>query len=401
MLNRWKSSKTRRKQDMSISTARSGLQLRSQVRQGGELELSLVSLATPNPGPDEVIIRIEATPINPSDLALLLAGAEVGTARVSGTADCPIFTASIPSDVMVGVTDRLNKSIQVGNEGAGVVVEAGSSDAAQALMGRTVAVFGRAMYAQYICVRAQDCMVLPEGTTAAQGASCFVNPLTALSMVETMRREGHAALVHTAAASSLGQMLNRLCVRDNTGLVNIVRKAEQADILRADGAVHVCNSSSPTFIQDLTEALAATGATIAFDAIGGGDLPGQILSCMETALNRGKEYSVYGSATHKQAYLYGRLDTSPTTAVTRDFGMSWGMGGWLLTRFLQKIGPAVAQEMKERVAREVKTTFASQYSKEISLVQALHPDVISAYAKRATGEKYLINPNMDMAPHGG
>lgn len=386
---------------MSISTAHSGLQLRSQVRQGGELELSLVSLATPNPAPDEVIIRIEATPINPSDLALLLAGAEVGTARVSGTADHPIFTASIPSEAMVGMTDRLNKSMPVGNEGAGVVVEAGSSDAAQALVGRTVAVFGGAMYSQYRCVKAQDCMVLPEGTTATQGASCFVNPLTALSMVETMRREGHSALVHTAAASSLGQMLNRLCVRDNIGLVNIVRKAEQADILRADGAVHVCNSSSPAFIQDLTEALAATGATIAFDAIGGGDLPGQILSCMEAALKRGsKEYSVYGSATHKQAYLYGRLDTSPTT-FTRDFGLSWGMGGWLLTRFLQKIGPAAAQEMKDRVAREVKTTFASQYSKEISLVQALHLDVISAYAKRATGEKYLINPNMDMAPHGG
>ncbi|RYF51304.1 MAG: hypothetical protein EOO27_30205, partial [Comamonadaceae bacterium] len=380
---------------MATPTARAGLQLRSLVHQRGELELSLVSLTTPDPAPEEVIVRIEATPINPSDLALLLAGANVGTARMSGTADHPILTASIPDQAMTSMTARVNESMPVGNEGAGVVVEAGSSDAAQALLGKTVAVFGGAMYTQYRCVKAQDCLVLPEGTTAAQGASCFVNPLTALGMVETMRREGHGALVHTAAASSLGRMLNRLCIRDNIGLVNVVRKAEQADILRAEGAVHVCNSSSSTFLQDLTQALAATGATIAFDATGGGELVGQILSCMEAALNlEARGYSVYGSTTHKQAYLYGRLDTSPTK-FTRNFGQAWGMGGWLLFPFLQKIGLAATQQLKERVAREVKTTFANQYTKEISLVQALQPQVMAAYAKRATGEKYLINPNMD------
>ncbi|RZL94200.1 MAG: NADH oxidase [Variovorax sp.] len=382
---------------MSLPTARAGLQLRSLVRQGGELELSLVSHATPPSGPDDVVVRIEATPINPSDLGLLLAGADVGTARLSGSAEHPILTATIPSQAMTGAAARLNESMAVGNEGAGVVVDAGTSDAAQALLGKTVAVFGGAMYTQFRCVRANDCLVLPEGTTAAQGASCFVNPLAALGMVETMRREGHVALVHTAAASSLGRMLNRLCVRDNIGLVNIVRKAQQVDILRAEGAVHVCNASSPTFLQDLTQALAATGATIAFDATGGGELAGQILSCMEAALNLEAEgYSVYGSTTHKQVYLYGRLDSGPTT-FTRNFGQAWGMGGWLLFPFLQKIGPAAAQQLKERVAREVATTFASQYTKEISLAQALKPAVISAYAKHATGEKYLIKPNMDVA----
>ena len=382
---------------MSVPTPRIGLELRSLVRHSGELELSLVRLATPAPGPDDVVVRMEAAPINPSDLGLLLAGADLGTARMSGTAEQPILTATMPQQAMAAVNARVDESMAVGNEGAGVVIEAGSSDAAQALLGKTVAVFGGAMYTQFRRVRAKDCLVLPEGITAAQGASCFVNPLTALGMVETMRREGHTALVHTAAASSLGRMLNRLCVQDQVGLVNIVRKAEQADILRTDGAVHVCNSSSPTFTQDLVQALAATGATIAFDATGGGELAERILSCMETALNqKSKGYSVYGSTTYKQAYLYGRLDPSPTK-FTRNFGMAWGMGGWLLFPFLQKIGPAAVQQLKERVAREVKTTFANQYTKEISLLQALRPEVISAYAKYATGEKYLINPSKDLS----
>lgn len=385
---------------MNTLSTRAGLQLRSLVREDGKLELSLVSLEIPDPAPDEVVVRIEATPINPSDLALLLAGADVGTAQMSGTADHPIVTATIPEQAMRHVTARLNESLPVGNEGAGLVVEAGSSDAAQALMGKIVAVFGGAMYTQYRCVKVQDCLLLPEGATAAQGASCFVNPLTALGMVETMRREGHSALVHTAAASSLGRMLNRLCVRDSIGLVNIVRKEEQADILKADGAIHVCNSSAPTFLQDLTQALAATGATIAFDATGGGELAGQILSSMEAALNlNAKEYSVYGSTTHKQAYLYGRLDASPTM-LHRNFGQAWGIGGWLLFPFLQKIGPAATQQLKERVARELGTTFTNQYSQEISLQQALQSEVMAGYAKRATGDKYLLNPNMDMALQG-
>jgi NADPH2:quinone reductase len=273
------------------------------------------------------------------------------------------------------------------------VVAAGASPAAQALLGKTVAVLGGAMYAQYRAIRADQCLVLPEGASAADGASCFVNPLTALGMVETMRREGHKALVHTAAASNLGQMLNRICLKDGIGLVNIVRKPEQAALLKAQGAQHVCDSSAPSFLADLTEALVQTGATIAFDATGGGRLAGQILGCMEAALNRtATEYSRYGSTTHKQVYIYGGLDTGPTEIV-RNFGFAWGMGGWLLFPFLQKIGPEAVQALKARVAAELKTTFASSYTKEISLAEALQLEAIAVYGQRATGTKFLINPN--------
>jgi len=381
---------------MSTDTARTGLQLRSLVRQTGVLELSLVSVAVPNPAPDEVVMRIEASPINPSDLGLLFGAADMGTAKVSGTAVNPVITASIPDKSMKTMAGRLNDSMPVGNEGAGVVVDAGSSGVAQALLGKTVAIMGGAMYSQYRCVKADQCLVLPEGTSPAEGASSFINPLTALGMVETMRREGHTALVHTAAASNLGQMLNRICIQDRIGLVNIVRKQEQEDILRAGGAVHVCNSNSPTFMQDLTQAIVATGATIAFDATGGGKLAGQILMCMDGALNMSaKEYSRYGSTSHKQVYMYGGLDPGPTE-FTRNFGMAWGMGGWLLFPFLQKIGSAAAQELGRRVAAELKTTFASSYSKEVSLAEALQLDAIAEYGKRATGEKYLINPSKGM-----
>jgi NADPH:quinone reductase-like Zn-dependent oxidoreductase len=281
----------------------------------------------------------------------------------------------------------------VGNEGAGVVVAAGSSPQAQALQGRLVAMIGGAMYAQYRVVRAADVLPLPEGATAADGASCFVNPLTALGFVETMRREGRTAIVHTAAASNLGQMLNRICLKDGIGLVNVVRKPEQAALLRGQGATHVVDSSAPTFMADLTDAIAATGATLGFDATGGGRLAGQILTCMEAALTRdAKEYSRYGSDVHKQVYLYGTLDTGPTEFV-RNFGFAWGMGGWLLFPFLQKAGPEVAARLRKRVADELKTTFASHYSKEVSLAQALSADAIAAYYRRSTGDKYLIVPS--------
>ncbi len=373
------------------------LQLRSLVKTSGELELSLASVAVPVPKAEEIVVRIEATPINPSDLGLLFGAADMSTARASGTAAQPVITASIPDALMKAMAGRLDESMPVGNEGAGVVVAAGESEEAQALLGKTVAILGGAMFAQYRAMKAKQCLLLPAGTTAAEGASCFVNPLTSLAMVETMRLEGHSALVHTAAASNLGQMLNRICIADKVGLVNIVRSAEQEQLLRAAGATWVCDSSKAIFIDDLTDALAATGATIAFDAIGGGKLAGQILGCMETAINRtAKEYSRYGSAVHKQVYIYGGLDTGPTT-FNRGFGMSWGVGGFLLTPFLQKIGFAAAQKLRERVASELKTTFASRYTKEISLAEALTVAEIAVYGKRATGSKYLINPNKGMA----
>jgi NADPH2:quinone reductase len=378
---------------MPGNDSRMSLQLRSLVRSSGELELSLASVAIPEPAPDEVLVRIEAAPINPSDLGLLFGAADMGTAKFSGSAAGPVVTASIPEKLRPAMAGRLDQSMPVGNEGAGVVVKAGSSATAQVLLGKTVAVIGGATYSQHKCLKAAMCLVLPPGATPAEGASCFVNPLTALGMVETMRREGHSALVHTAAASNLGQMLNRICIKDGIALVNIVRKKEQEDILRAIGAKHVCNASSPAFMQDLTDALVATGATIAFDATGGGKLAGQILTCMEIAINKtAKEYSRYGSTTHKQVYVYGRLELSPLELIG-NFGMAWGVGGWLLTPFLQKIGPAAAQKLRERVASELKTTFASRYARTVSLAEALQADAIAAYGRRSTGEKYLINPN--------
>jgi NADPH2:quinone reductase len=368
------------------------LQLRSLITGSGELQLSLEQAPIPEPAADEVLIRIEAAPINPSDLALLLGPADLSTARVGGTSDNPTLTATIPPKAMSVVGGRADQSMVVGNEGAGIVVKAGAN--AQALLGKTVAALGGGMFSQYRVVKAAACLVLPDGTKPAEGASCFVNPLTALSMVENMRRENHTALVHTAAASNLGQMLNKICLKDGVPLVNIVRSAEQATTLRNIGAKYVCDSTSPNFMAELTDAVAATGATLAFDAVGGGKLANQILICMEAAINRkATSYSRYGSAVHKQVYTYGVLDTRPIEIDRSNVGMAWSVSGWLLTYFLEKIGPGATQKLRERIVAELKTTFASHYTAEISLAEALRPEVIQAYNRRATGEKYLINPN--------
>jgi NADPH2:quinone reductase len=373
------------------------LQLRSIIKQDGTLELSLAAMPIPQPKDDEVLVRVEASPINPSDLGLLFGAADPTTMRSSGSADRPIVTASVPDKLMRAMTARVDKSLPVGNEGAGIVVAAGADASAQALVGKTVGIIGGAMYSQYRCVPANQALPLPDGTTPAEGASWFVNPLTSLGMVETMRLEGHKALVHTAAASNLGQMLQKVCLADDVPLVNIVRKAEQVDLLRGMGASHVCNSSEPTFMKDLTDALITTGATLAFDAIGGGTLAGQILTCMEAGASAtGAPYSPYGTTTHKQVYIYGGLDRSPIV-LTRSFGMAWGVGGWLLFPFLQKIGPQASRKLQERVAAEIKTTFASSYTREVSLAEALTLEAISVYGKQATGEKYLINPNKGLA----
>jgi NADPH:quinone reductase-like Zn-dependent oxidoreductase len=377
-----------------MSDATSGLQLRSLIRKSGELEISLMSVPTPEPKADEVVVRVEATPINPSDLGLLTGAADLSTAKASGSKELPVVTAKVPEAGMRAMAGRLDESMPVGNEGAGVVVKTGSSDAAKALMGRTVSMIGGGMYAQYRTLRVNECLPLPPGTTPAEGASCFVNPLTALAMTETMRREGHKALVHTAAASNLGQMLNKICLKDGIGLVNIVRSNEQADILKKIGAKHIVDSTAPSFMDDLTNALVETGATIAFDAIGGGKLAGQILACMEIAVNKSaKVYSRYGSSVHKQVYIYGRLDLRPTELSGGNFGMAWGVGGFLLTPFLMKIGPEAGMKLRQRVVDELKTTFASHYTRVVSLQEALDPANIAAYAKRSTGEKFLINPS--------
>jgi NADPH:quinone reductase len=370
-------------------------QLRSLVTPEGNVELSIVRVDVAPPGPNDVVVRVEASPVNPSDLGLLLAGADLGTARTSGPKDDPVVVASVPPGALRALSARVGQSLPVGNEGAGTVVDSGSAEPAGALMGKIVAVAGGAMYSEYRTVDASLCLELPEGITAAEGASSFVNPLTVLGMVETMNREGHRGLVHTAAASNLGQMLNRLCIEDGVALVNIVRRREQARILQAAGAKYVCDSSSAEFMDELIQAVRATSATLAFDAIGGGKLASQILTAMEAAASaEATAYSRYGSSTHKQVYIYGGLDRG-STELSRAYGMAWGVGGWLLTPFLQTIGPEAFQRLRQRVVTGLKTTFASSYTQEVSLAGALRLDAISAYAKQATGEKFLITPNQE------
>src|SRR5271154_968182 len=378
---------------MSAQIPPEALQLRSLVRADQTLELFLDMVPVSEPGPDEVVIRVEAAPLNPSDMGLLFGGADMAAAVASGSADRPAVTAPIPDAAMRGLAGRVGTPLPVGNEGAGTVVAAGESAAAQALLGKVVAAAGGGMYSQYRPVNVALCLELPAGATAIEGAASFVNPMTVLGMVETMRMENHSALVHTAAASNLGQMLNRLCIEQQVPLVNIVRKDEQEEILRAIGATYVCNSSSPAFMAELTQALVDTSATVAFDATGGGDLAGRILTCMEAAASAKTStgYSTYGSATHKQVYIYGGLDRGPTV-LRRNFGMAWGVGGWLLTPFLRTIGPARLEALRQRVRAGLETTFASTYTKEISLLEALEPEAYSAYARHATGEKYLIAP---------
>jgi NADPH2:quinone reductase len=375
---------------MGTDDHESGLQLRSLVTADGSIELSLTRLPTREPGPDEVLIRVEAAPINPSDLGLLVGGVDVSGARSIGAGEDMKTTVSVPPAYMRAMAARVGQSLPAGNEGAGVVIKAGAD--AQGLLGKTVALFGGAMYSQHRIARASDLLVLPDDATAAEGAACFVNPLTALAMVGAMRLENHTAIVHTAAASNLGQMLVKICLEDGVPLVNIVRSAAQVALLRGIGAVYVVDSSAPDFQETLTQAMIETGATVAFDAIGGGRLGGQILAAMEAAAVRhGVNMGRYGSNVFKQLYIYGGLDPSPTE-LNRSFGFTWSIGGFLLMPFLERVGRDEAERMRQRVASHLKTTFASHYTREISLFEMLQPDILAGYNKKATGEKYLVRP---------
>jgi len=371
----------------------SGLQLRTEVSDTGQLTLRLQEVQFPAPGEHEVLVKVEASPINPSDLGLLFGPADLTQATFSGTAELPEVTAQVPESLLRQISARADQSLPAGNEGAGQVIAAGSSDAAQSLLGKTVAILGGAMYAQYRVLKANQCLLMNEGVSARQGASCFVNPLTALGMVATMRDEGHSALLHTAAASNLGQMLVKICLKDQVPLVNVVRKAENVELLKSLGAQHVLNSSDDDFMESLIAVLTQTNATIGFDATGGGKLGGLILTAMEAAqAAKMGEFSRYGSTQHKQLYIYGGLDRSPTT-FNRSFGMAWGLGGWLLTPFLQKIGPAAAQVLRQRVADEITTTFSSHYTQSVSLPEMLARENIEVYARQATREKFLVTPH--------
>ncbi len=363
------------------------------VKPEGELEVFFERRPMPEPAPHEVLVKLLATPINPSDLGLLFGAADMASARASQRDGLPVVTADIPAPGMRAMAPRVGQALPIGNEGCGLVVKAGTSPDAQALLGKTVAVLGGEIYAEYRCLPAAMCMELPDGTDPKDGASCFVNPLTSLAFTETMRMEGHSALVHTAAASNLGQMLVKICAKDGIPLVNIVRSDAQVALLKAIGAEYIVNSSDEDFLNKLTAALVETGATCGFDAIGGGKLAGQILACMESAaVKRMTTYSRYGSDTFKQVYIYGALDVGPTL-LNRSFGFSWSLSGFLLTPFMQKAGADVVGRMRKRVVDELTTTFKSHYSHEISLTDALSLDVLSQYNAKRTGEKYLIRPN--------
>ena len=368
------------------------LQMFSTVTDAGEVRLELLEKPTPQPETNQVLVKIEATPINPSDLGVMFGLSDMANAKSSGAGNDTVLTAPVSQQGLRVMKARLGQALAVGNEGAGTVVATGDSELAKSLEGKIVAVMGGGMYGQYRCVDAASCLPLLEGHTPKDGASSFVNPLTALSMIETMKLEEHSALVHTAAASNLGQMLVRICQADGVELVNIVRKEEQATLLRDMGAKYVVNSSSDSFMADLTDAIHATGATLGFDATGGGSLASSILTCMEAAAARTPGgYSIYGSIKHKQVYLYGGLDTS-ATVLNRGYGMAWGVGGWLLPNFLAKAGMEVAARLRTRVANELKTNFASHYSDEISLSEALQAETVQRYVMKQTGEKFLICP---------
>lgn len=369
------------------------LELRSEITPAGQLRVSLEEQHVAPPGADEVVVRVEAAPINPTDVAELLGLADVATLATEGTAERPVTTATVPERLVPRAGPRVGKSLAVGVEGAGVVIDAGA-DAGQ-LLGKVVSSGAGRMFTQFRKLKASDVFPFPEGVTPQQGASAFVNPLTALGMLSTMRLEGHSAVVHTAAASNLGQILNKLCIADGVEVVNVVRSAEQEKILRALGATHVVNSTNSDFREKLTTAISETGATIAFDAVGGGPLAGQILAAMEAALvATSPPRGPYGSPVHKQVYIYGRLDLSATT-MPPSVGMAWGIGGWLLPYHLTRVGPEETQTLRDRVAHEITTTFASAYTSEISLAEALDPDVIRRYHRAATGEKYLLRPHSD------
>jgi len=378
---------------MSADVPNAALELRSTLTDDGLVTMRIQETEVTAPTDDQVVVRVEAAPINPSDLGMMLAGGDADAALPAGDGAHDAVAVPVTEAAVAAQRARLGKPMPVGNEGGGVVVAAGSSPAAQALLGKTVGFLSGNAYAQYRTLHSSQCLAMADGTDPADAAAAFVNPLTALGMVETMRAEGHSALIHTVGASNLGLMLNRICLDDGVGLVNIVRKPEHVEQLRALGAEHIVDSSADTFLDDLTGALRATGATIAFDAIGGGDLASILLSNMEkVASEQAGEFSRYGSDTHKQVYIYGGLDRGPTT-LRRDFGMSWGLGGWLLTPFLIKIGQDAADRLRQRVADEITTTFASTYGTRLSLADAVDPVHVKRYARMATGDKALVTPN--------
>ncbi len=366
---------------------RSNLALQSTISSRGQFELKHEAIELPAPAPDEIVVQMEAAPINPADLLGIFGPVDKSTLVLGGTPDSPSLLGQVPESRLSWVAARWDRAIFLGNEGAGTVVDAGGD--AKELIGRKVA-FREGTYSFFRILKAADCLLLPAGVSAREGAAACINPLTVLSMIETMRREGHQAIVHTAAASNVGQMLNRVCLEDDVGLVNIVRDSRSAELLREAGAKYVLDSANPDFQHHLIEALGATGATIAFDAIGGGPLLSQILAAMETVnLRQSSAFSRYGSSKLKQVYVYGLLDPGPKV-IQGSIGSAWSVAGWLMSWSLQKFGEEIITRMRKRVTDGLKTTFATHYGAEIRLPEMLDPELVKRYTKTGTGEKFLV-----------
>lgn len=365
-----------------------GKELTSRLDADGTLTVSLAQRTWEAPVGRQILVRMEAAPINPSDMGMLFAAADMEQAHYSADK----VVATMPEKVTRAMAARHGIALPAGNEGSGTVVAAGEDPAAQALMGRRVACVPGTAYATYALADAAMAFAVDEGVSGEQAASCFVNPMTALGFVETMKAEGFTGLIHAAAASNLGQMLLRICANDGIPLVNVVRSAQQVELLKDIGAEHALDMTQADFMPRLVEAIDATGAMLGFDPIGGGTLAGNLLTAMEIRASRNQPFSRYGSNAAKKVYIYGMLDTGPTV-LNRGFGFSWDLSGWLLMPFLEKAGPEVVERMRRRVMDELTTTFASRYSHRITLDQMLTRDAVLGYNARRTGQKYLVLPN--------
>lgn len=368
-----------------------GLELRATLSPVGTMRLGLDEVPVRTPGPGEVLVRVEAAPVNPTDLLLLAGPVEIASMAAGVENGRPILTAQVPAAFMPALRPRIGMKLTAGLEGAGTVIAAGKG--AEAWIGRTVAMWDGGMFAQYRTLSVENCALLPADVSAAEGASNSTNPMTALAMVETIRRQGHRAFVQTAAASNLGQMLNRIAQADGFGVVSIVRSTAQIELLRDSGAEHVLDSGSASFLSDLTDAIGATGARVAFDFIGGGRMAGTILQAMEAALRKEPGvHPLYGSSTYKHVHICGGLDRAPVELDRRPFGQAWGVSGFYVGNALAELGPDATTALRARALRELKTTFASHYAATISLCELLDPNLFEMAMLKITNGKYLLDP---------
>lgn len=362
-----------------------GKQLTTQLDADGTLTLQLNDKTWEAPKAGQVLIKVEATPINPSDLGLLFASADTDNAVYTPGK----IVAKMPDNATRAMKARHGIPMPAGNEAAGIVVAAG--EGAEHLLGKRIACVPGTAYATYALADTQMAFAVDDSVTAEQAASSFVNPMTALGFVETMKTEGFTGIVHAAAASNLGQMLVKICQEDNVPLVNVVRSDAQVKLLKDLGATHVLNMTDADYMPKLIDAIAETKAMIGFDPIGGGTVASQFLSAMEAAASRGAAFSRYGSSEAKKVCIYGALDLGPTI-LNRAFGLTWDLSGWLLTPFMMKAGPEVVGRMRARVMKDLTTTFASHYKAHVTLEGMLTKEAVSEYNARRTGEKYLVTP---------